>query len=146
MSERPWIPLKLDDKWAGGFCRILRECLEAVGVEVEQVCYEGKTMGPLDQFSMFMMLTIPEDPRVPEFKEVKVHCFERSTMEAHQVCTHSALKEVCNQLSGRLKDTPFNILPMTVYDPSRWDTYDSKYLEVTMEVEDKNMHMANRCT
>jgi hypothetical protein len=62
MSERPWIPLKSDDKWAGGFCRILQECLEAVGVEVDQVCYEGKTMGPLDQSSMFMMLTILEDP------------------------------------------------------------------------------------
>jgi hypothetical protein len=35
---------------------------------------------------------------------------------------------------------------MTVYDPSRRDTYDSKYLEVTMEVKDKNMHTANRCT
>jgi hypothetical protein len=26
------------------------------------------------------------DPRVPEFKGIKVHCFESSTMEAHQVC------------------------------------------------------------
>jgi hypothetical protein len=32
---------------------------------------------------MYMTLTILEDPRVPEFKEVKVHCFETSTMEAH---------------------------------------------------------------
>jgi hypothetical protein len=35
---------------------------------------------------------------------------------------------------------------MTVYDPRRWDTYDdAKYLEVTTEAEDKNLHMANRC-
>jgi hypothetical protein len=145
MSERSWIPLKSDDKWVGGFCRILRECLEAAGVEVDQVCYEGKTMGPLDQSSTFLTLTVPEDPRVPEFKEVKVHCFESSTMEAHHVCARWALKEVCNQLSGRLKDTPFSILLTTVYDPSRWDTYDAKYLEVTTEVVDKNLHMANQC-
>jgi hypothetical protein len=57
-----------------------------VGVELDQVCYEGRTMGPLDQSSTFLTLTIPEDPRAPEFKKVKVHCFESSTMEAHQVC------------------------------------------------------------
>jgi hypothetical protein len=27
---------------------ILRECLETTGVEVDQVWYEGRTMGPLD--------------------------------------------------------------------------------------------------
>jgi hypothetical protein len=73
---------------------------------------EGKTMGPLDQFSTYLTLTIPEDPQVPEFKEVKVHCFESSTMEAHQICAHQALKEVCNQLGERLKDTPFSVLPI----------------------------------
>jgi hypothetical protein len=45
-------------------------------------------------------------------------------MEAHQVCARRALKEVCNQLRERLKDTPFSVLPTTVYDPSRWDTFD----------------------
>jgi hypothetical protein len=49
--------------------------LGTTGVEVNQVCYEGRTMGPLDQSSTFLILTIPEDPRVLEFKEVKVHCF-----------------------------------------------------------------------
>jgi hypothetical protein len=35
---------------------------------------------------------------------------------------------------------------MRVYDPSRWDTYDrAQYFEVTSEVEDKKMHVANRC-
>jgi hypothetical protein len=75
MAERTWIPLKSDGKCAGGFCLILQECLGTTGVEVNQVCYEGRTMGPLDQSSTFLMLTIPEDPRVLEFKEVKVHCF-----------------------------------------------------------------------
>jgi hypothetical protein len=65
MAEQSWIPLKTDDKWAEGFCLILRECLEMAGVEVDQVCYEGKTMGPLDKSSTFLTLTIPEDPRVP---------------------------------------------------------------------------------
>jgi hypothetical protein len=49
------------------------------------VCYEGRTMGPLDQSSTFLTVTVPVDPRVPEFKGVKVHCFESSTMEAHEV-------------------------------------------------------------
>jgi hypothetical protein len=120
--------------------------LETAGVEVDQVYYEGKTTGPLGQSSTFMTLTIQEDLRVPEFKEVKVHCFKSSTMEAHQVCARWALKEVCNQLSGRLKNTPFSILLTTVYDPSRWDTYDNaKYFEVTTEVENNNLHIANRC-
>jgi hypothetical protein len=67
-------------------------------------------------------------------------------MEAHQVCARRALKEVYNQLRERLKDTSFSILPMMVYDPSHWDTYDNaKYLEVTTEMEDKKLHMANRC-
>jgi hypothetical protein len=52
----------------------------------------------LDQSSTYLRITIPEDPRVPEFTEVKVHCFESSTMEAHQVCARRALKEVYNQL------------------------------------------------
>jgi hypothetical protein len=35
---------------------------------------------------------------------------------------------------------------MRVYDLSHWDTYDhTQYFEVTTEVEDKKMHMANRC-
>jgi hypothetical protein len=67
-------------------------------------------------------------------------------MEAHQVCARRALKEVCVQLGEKLKDTLFSILPTTVYDPSRWDTYDhTQYFEVTTEVEDKKLHMANRC-
>jgi hypothetical protein len=70
------------------------------------VCYEGKTMGPLDQSSTYLTLTRPEDPIVPEFKGVKVHCFESSTMEAHQVCARRELNEVCNQLREILKDIP----------------------------------------
>jgi hypothetical protein len=67
-------------------------------------------------------------------------------MEAHQVCARRALKEVCVQLGEKLKDTLFSVLPTTVYDPSRWDTYDhTQYFEVTTEVEDKKLHMANRC-
>jgi hypothetical protein len=146
MAEQPWIALKSDGKWAGGFCLMLRECVETARVEVDQLGYEGRTMGPLDQSSTFLTLTIPEDSRVPEFKEVKVHCFESSTMEAHQVCARRALKEVCNQFRERLNDTPYSVLLTTVYDPSRWDTYDyAKYFEVTTEVEDSKLHMANRC-
>jgi hypothetical protein len=67
-------------------------------------------------------------------------------MEAHQVYARRALKEVYNQLGGRLKNTPFSVLPTAVYDPICWDTYDdAKYLEVTTEVGDKSLHMANRC-
>jgi hypothetical protein len=50
-------------------------------------------------------------PTSPEFKGVKVHCFESSTMEAHQTCARRALKEVCVQLGEKLKDTPFSVLP-----------------------------------
>jgi hypothetical protein len=39
------------------------------------VCYEGRTMGPLDQSSTYLAVTVPVDPRVLEFKGVKVHCF-----------------------------------------------------------------------
>jgi hypothetical protein len=35
--------------------------------EVDQVCYEGRTMGLLDQSSTFLTVTVPVDPRVPEF-------------------------------------------------------------------------------
>jgi hypothetical protein len=138
--------MAVPDKWDGGFYHLLRECLETAGVEVDQVCYKGRTMGPLDQSSTYLMVTVRVDPRVPEFKGVKVHCFESSTMEAHQVCARRALKEVCNQLGEKLKDNPFSILPMTDYGPSCWDTYDHvKYFEVTTEVEDEKLHMANRC-
>jgi hypothetical protein len=117
-----------------GFYHLLRECLETAGVETDRVSYEGRTVGPLDQYAMFLTVTIPVDPRVPELKGVKVHCFECSTMEAHQGCARRALKEVCIQLGEKLKDTPFSVLPMGVYDPSRWDTYDrAQYLEVTSE-------------
>jgi hypothetical protein len=34
----------------------------------------------------------------------------------------------------------------TVYDPSRRDTFNhANYFEVTTEVEDKKLHMANKC-
>jgi hypothetical protein len=62
MVERPWIPLESDDKWAGGFCHLLRECLETAGVETDRVSYEGRTMGPLDQSSTFLTVTVPVDP------------------------------------------------------------------------------------
>jgi hypothetical protein len=115
-------------------------------VETDRVCYEGRTMGPLDQSSTFLMVTVPVDPRVPEFKGIQVHCFESSTMEAHQVCVHRALKEVCVQLGEKLKDTPFSVLPTRVYNLSCWETYDhAQYFEVTTEVEDKKLHMANWC-
>jgi hypothetical protein len=146
IAGEEWIPLESDDKWAGGFCHLLRECLETVGVETDRVRYEGRTVGPLDQCAMFLTVTVPVDPRVPEFKGVKVHFFECSTVEAHQVCARRALKEVCIQLGKKLKDTLFSVLLTRVYDPSHWDTYDrAQYLEVTSEEEDKKMHMANRC-
>jgi hypothetical protein len=105
MAERLRISLESEGKWFRGFCHLLRECLETAGVETDQVCYEGWTMGPLDQSSTFLTVTVPVDPRVPEFKGVKVHCFESSTMVAHQVCARRALKEVCVQLGEKLKDT-----------------------------------------
>jgi BMFP domain-containing protein YqiC len=146
MAEEAWIPLESDGKWAGGFCHLLRECLESTGVETDWVSYEGRTMGRLDQSATFLTVTVPVDPRVPEFKGIKVHYFESSTMEAHRVCARRALKEVCIQLGEKLKDTLFSILPMRVYDPSHLDMYDhAQYFEVTSEVEDKKMHMANRC-
>jgi hypothetical protein len=77
----------------------------------DRVSYKGRTVGPLDQSATFLTVTVPVDPRVQEFKEVKVHCFESSTMEAHQTCTRRALKEVCVQLGEKLKDTPFSVLP-----------------------------------
>jgi hypothetical protein len=40
-------------------------------------------------------------------------------MEAHQVCGRRALKEVCNQLGEKLKDTPFSVLLTRIYDSSR---------------------------
>jgi hypothetical protein len=100
---------------------------------------------PPTQSATFPTVTVPVDPRVPVFKGIKVHCFESSTMEAHQVCARRALKEVCIQLGKKLEDTPFSVLPTRVYDLSRWDTYDhAQYFEVTSEVEDKKMHMDNR--
>jgi hypothetical protein len=67
-------------------------------VETDRVSYEGRTMGPLDQSATFLIVTVPVDPRVPEFKGIKVHCFESFTMEAHQVSARRELKEVCIQL------------------------------------------------
>jgi hypothetical protein len=104
--EEAWIPLESDGKWAGGFCHLLRECLESAGVETDRVSYEGRTMGRLDQSVTFLTVTVSVDPRVPEFKGIKVHCFESSTMEAHRVCARQALKEVYIQLREKLKDTP----------------------------------------
>jgi hypothetical protein len=51
------------------------------------------------------------DPRVLDFKGVKVHCFESSTMEPHQVYARRALKEVYVRLGEKLKDTLFSVLP-----------------------------------
>jgi hypothetical protein len=93
MVEDAWIPLESDGKWTGGFCHLLRECLELAGVETDRVSYEGRTMGRLDQSATFLTVTVQVDPRVPEFKGIKVHCFESSTMEAHQVCVHRATVE-----------------------------------------------------
>jgi hypothetical protein len=62
MAERPWIPLQSDGKWAEGFFHLLRECLETSRVETDQVCYEGRTMGPLEQSSTFLTVTVPVDP------------------------------------------------------------------------------------
>jgi hypothetical protein len=62
MAERPWIPLESDGKWVGSFYHLLRECLETAGVETDQVCYEGRTMGPLDQSSTFLTVMVPVDP------------------------------------------------------------------------------------
>jgi hypothetical protein len=62
MAERPWIPLESDGKWARGFNHLPRECLETAVVETDQVSYEGRTMGPLDQSSTFLAVTIPVDP------------------------------------------------------------------------------------
>jgi hypothetical protein len=62
MAERPCIPLESDDKWARGFCHLLRECLETAGVETYQVCYEGRAMGLLAQSSRFLTVTVPVDP------------------------------------------------------------------------------------
>jgi hypothetical protein len=49
MAEEAWIPLESDGRWAGGFCHLLRECLEAAGVGTDRVSYKGRTVGPLDQ-------------------------------------------------------------------------------------------------
>jgi hypothetical protein len=95
MAEEAWILLESDGKWARGFCHHLRECLESAGVETDRVSYEGRTMGRLDQSATFLIVTVSVDPRVAEFKGIKVHSFESSTMEAHQVCVRRALKEVC---------------------------------------------------
>jgi hypothetical protein len=62
MADRLWIPLKSDGKWTGGFCHLLRECLEPARVETDQLCYEGTTMGPLDQSSTYLTVTMPMDP------------------------------------------------------------------------------------
>jgi hypothetical protein len=146
MAERAWVPLESDGKRYGGFCRLLRECLEAAGVGTDRVSYKGRTMGHMEQSATFLTVTVSADPRVPEFKEVKVHCYESSTMEAHQFSARRALKMVCVQLREKLKDTPFSVLPTGVYDPSRWDTSDrAQYLEVTSVEEDKMMLAARRC-
>jgi hypothetical protein len=146
MAERAWVPLESDGRRYGGFCRLLRECLEAAGVGTDRVSYTGRTMGHMEQSATFLTVTVPADPRVPEFKEVKVHCYESSTMEAHQSSARRGLKMVCIQLGEKLKDTPFSVLPTGAYDPSRWDTSDrAQYLEVTSAEEDKMMLAARRC-
>jgi hypothetical protein len=86
IAEEASIPLESDGRKVGGFCHLLRECLEAAGVATDRVSYKGRTVGHMDQSATFLTVTVPADPRVPEFKEVKVHCFESSTMEAHQTC------------------------------------------------------------
>lgn len=110
MEAIRWIPLKTNGKWAGGFCKILLECLEKAGVEINEVFYEGQTSTVFDHSQTLLTLKIPAHPQMPEFKEVMVSCFENSTLEAHQSCARIALKEVCKQLSLRLKDTPFSVL------------------------------------
>jgi hypothetical protein len=146
MAERTWVPLESDGKSYGGFCRLLRECLEAAGVGTDGVSYKGRAMGHMEQTPTFLAVTVPADPRVPEFKEVEVHCFESSTTEAHQTGACRALKKVCVQLREKLKDTPFSVLPTEIYDPGRWDTSDrARYLEVTSVEEDKMMLAARRC-
>jgi hypothetical protein len=62
MAEEAWIPLESDCKWAGGFCHLLRECLESTGVETNRVSYEGTTLGRLDQSATFLTVTVPVDP------------------------------------------------------------------------------------
>jgi hypothetical protein len=84
--------------------------LRGTGVEINEVFYEGQTSAVFDHSQTLLTLKIPAHPQMPGFKEVMVSCFENSTLEAHQSCARIALKEVCKQLSLRLKDTPFSVL------------------------------------
>jgi hypothetical protein len=124
MAETTWVPLETDGKSYGGFCHLLRECLEAAGVETDGVSYKGRAMGHLEQTPTYLTVTVPADPRVPEFEEVGVHCFESSVTEAHQTGARRALKKVCVQLRERLQDTPFSVLPTEIFDQGRWDSRD----------------------
>jgi hypothetical protein len=69
MAEEPWIPLESDGKWAGGFCHLLRECLESAGVETDRVSYEGRTIEPLDQSATFLIVTVLVDPQCQSSRE-----------------------------------------------------------------------------
>ena len=95
IDELQWIPLKTDGQWAGGFCKILKNYLETAGVETSEVFYEGRTTAVVDQSPTELTLKIPADPRVPEFEEVRVTCFDNSTLEAHQCCARLTLNKVC---------------------------------------------------
>jgi hypothetical protein len=46
MAEEVWIPLESDGKWAGGFCHLLKECLETAGVETDRSATRGGLWGP----------------------------------------------------------------------------------------------------
>jgi hypothetical protein len=46
----------------------------------------GEDHGTVGPVFYILTVTMPVDPRDPEFKGIKVHYFESSTMEAHQIC------------------------------------------------------------
>ena len=116
MEEIRWYPLKTRGLWANYFCTLLHECLERVGVDTTDVCYEGRMCGTVDFVNTFLKLTVPKDPKVPEFKGVVVHSFETSVLEAHQSSTRRALRLVHTQLRQCLEGTSYSYLPMAVFD------------------------------
>lgn len=83
MEYRAWKVFEKDRTEHGGFALLLQEMLPRTGLNTVTV-YKGQSFESLADCPTDFTLTIPDNPSVPEFKQVQIFAREPSLPEAVQ--------------------------------------------------------------
>ncbi|RCV05757.1 hypothetical protein SETIT_1G108700v2 [Setaria italica] len=145
MSTDDWRTFEGSGLHYGGFCTLLRECLERVGVRTSRVLYKGRKRGSGDSVPTEVRLTVPADPCVPEFEQVVVFAFELSVAEAHTTAARRAVREVHAHLRDRLARTPYRFVPRGCRDPRDLEREAQEFHHDDFEESDERLRVAARC-